>query len=261
MQLGASDIAVLHDEVLLVAAKPVFNPHALEVEILNRDQALRLPEKAVVLSPILELRPHNVRFEEPVLLIFPVCVGSTKAWRSLEGGGWEELRDVGFLAGHVVLRLDHFCQVFVGTDEPPKAQIKISCYMNDGLDHIWAAKWAITQTGCCRCKQMLADCFRDEEVLQDYKLCQWTVPAGTFAQGDSLKISWPDCPDYTDPEPGNVNFERFPLVAPMPWLGQQPSVELRIEDAKVYFRKFCALALFSCRSAAKCPAPIIPPKL
>ena len=229
MGLGSGLVAVLRHEVLMVMTASVAETHAPELHVLASG-AIPLPTGAVILGPILDLRPHKIRFEEPVLLIFPVCLGATKAWRSSEEGSWEELglADAQFRAGHAVLRLDHFCHVAVGTDGQPEAPLKISCFMNDSFH----AKWAVTHAGCSRCKSIMHAAFQDEDILEDYKLCEEPFWAGVYEHMESLDLVWQNAPQHLHPAPGSVNFQRFPLVSPKKWTAPGHEVDLFVQDQR-----------------------------
>ena len=241
---------MLHAGVLMVMTANVFERHCPELQVLT-NAAIPLPADAVMLGPILDLRPHSTYFDEPVLLIFPVCIGATKAWRSSDDGRWEHLTDAEFRAGHAILRLDHFCQVVVGTDGQAQAPILISCYMNDSFH----AKWAITHAGCSRCAEAMQAAFQEELVLKNYRLCEEPLWAGVYGHMESLDLAWqwPEAPPegpkgpkripkHLDPEPGSVNFERFPLVSKK-WMASGHAVELFIQDHRdVRHCEFCGLA-------------------
>ena len=231
IQLAAGDVAVLHDNILLVADASTCKQHGPDFEVLPGDDgSMKLPNNAVALSALLDLQPHGVRFPKPVLLILPVCAAAAaadmKAWRSLEDGGWEELKSAKFSAGHAILRLEHFCRVVAGTDGPLQAAVKISCYMNTRFD----TRWVISKVGCDRCKQLLDDYLNDEEFLQGYEMCRRPCPLGTYAEGDALRLFWPDADASQPAEPGKVKFGKFPCMSLEPWTSPEPRVELKIED-------------------------------
>ena len=233
VQLEEGDVAVMHDSILMVAKSRVCQKHTLNFEVMAKDGPLQLPDKAIALSPIVDLSPDGVVFEEPILVILPVCIGATKAWRSLgDSSKWEVLPEARFHAGYAILYLDHFCKIAAGGDEPLEAAIKISCYMNSLLE----AKWAITHAACGSCRNLLRSYANDEDVLQDYKPCKpASYPAGGYAHGQDLRLAWPHVsslePEPGQPEPGRLNFRRFPLV---------PCLNLKIFQESVQdCRKLC----------------------
>eukprot|EP00439_Symbiodinium_sp_Y106_P059650 s481_g8.t1 len=113
VSLGQDDFAQIRHGVVMIARR-----HSrARFETADLEECPKLPPNVCPLSPVLKLLPHEARFdEEPVLLIIRVCTGAQAVWRSSSDGGWESLPDAKFYPGHAVLWLDHFCELFVGTD-------------------------------------------------------------------------------------------------------------------------------------------------
>ena len=248
VELDDGDVAVMQDSVLMVAKSSVFEQHNLSLEVLPSKGSIQpeLPEKAVVLGPVVDLQPHGICFHNPVLLILPVFRGATTAWRSLDEAGinWKPLTDAKFLAGHAILSLDHFCRVVAGAREP-EAAIKISCYMNASLD----AKWVVSQVRCSYSKSLLDEYLQDEEILQGYQQCHpATFPAGRYPHGANLHLLWPGASEQLDPEPGPLIFSDFPFVSSVPWRAPDTAVDLDIKDQSRSRRRKFRCSDFKCFS-------------
>ncbi|CAE7340435.1 unnamed protein product [Symbiodinium natans] len=225
VKLRAGDVALLHGSAVMVTKAENFEAHSLHMETLAPG-SMPLPEMSVALSPLLDLHPHGMHFDEPVLLIFPVCVGATKVWRSSDAG-WEELVDARLSAGHAILSLDHFCQVVAGAPEPVRKPIKIKGYMKEQT-----AKWTITHANCKNCEDMLEEYLADPDVLQGYRPCMPLFKTATYSHKQFLELSWPDPSGNANAEPGILNFEEFPVVSTSSWAAPSPpEVKLRLKDA------------------------------
>ena len=75
-----------------------------------------LPGGILRVSPLVRLECQNqeVPFEPRIRVFLPACSLADSAWRSTEDG-WEEIEWKAAGDGYVLLRLEHFCDVFVGT--------------------------------------------------------------------------------------------------------------------------------------------------
>ncbi|CAE7222969.1 nphp3 [Symbiodinium sp. CCMP2456] len=185
--LGHRDFTQIRQGVVMIARR---HSHA-RFAISDLEECPKLPPNVCPLSPVLKLLPHETRFdEEPVLLIIRVCTGAQAAWRSSSDGGWESLPDVKFFPGYAVLWLDHFCELFVGTDGTcaPKPRGMLVRGFVDGATG--RGKCAVLHTNCPSCTHQLeltSDYRVDPEVLRgfDEKTGRLSVQAPTAMETDS----------------------------------------------------------------------------
>ena len=224
--LGRCDFAQIRHGVVMISRRH----SCARFEVANLDECRKLPANVCPLSPILELLPHEARFEEPVILIIPVCTGAQAAWRSSSEGGWTSLPNAEFYPGHAVVRLDHFCELFVGSNgssPPPPKQILVRGFM-DGTTR--KGKCAVLHTNCRSCNRELetsSDCRMDPEVLRDFEECSPSFFAGSFSHGDRLTIAQA----RHHQQDIALNFNRFPLVTNGCFQAQQAQFEVDIADS------------------------------
>ena len=230
--LGKCDFAQVRNGVVMVSRR-----HSrARFQIADLQECPKLPANVCPLSPILKLLPHGSRFEDaPVLLIIPVCTGSRRTvWRSSSDGSWESLPDAEFFPGHAVLRLRHFCELFVGTDgaRSEKRGMLVRGFMDTTTRR---GKCAVLHTNCPSCTQQLvptSDCRVDPEVLRGFEVCEPAFFAGIYSHGDKLKIAQAQ----HDHQELDLNFTRFPLVTSRSFQAQQGHFEVDIAGSLHAFR-------------------------
>ncbi|CAE7231691.1 unnamed protein product [Symbiodinium sp. CCMP2456] len=245
--LGRHDFAQVRSGVVMVSRR---HSHA-RFEIADLQDCPRLPANVCPLSPILKLLPHDSRFEEaPVLLIIPVCAGSPAVWRSSSDGGWESLPNAEFYPGYACLRLDHFCELFIGTDgacSPKPRGMLVRGFMDTTTRR---GKCAVLHANCPSCAQQLvptSDCRVDPEVLRGFVECEPAFFAGSYSHGDKLRIAQAQ----HDHQELDLNFHRFPLVTSRFFQAQQGHFEVDIADSVHAFRL--------CEANRMSPTPPPPP--
>ena len=216
VKLGKGDIAQIHDDILMVTP-----PHVrAHFKIIDSD--LPLPTNVVAFSPILQLLPHGFAFaEEPVLLIMRVCAGAQAAWRSSPEGGWKPVPEVDFYPGYAVIKLRHFCELFLGTDgtaEPRPTGIMVHGFVDEGMQ---MARCAVSHENCPACDTQLSQIA--PQLLRDYEVCAPPRYIGEYSDGDGLAIS-----QGSLEEPLNLHFNRLPLVTNKPFVSQAARFEAGI---------------------------------
>ena len=216
--------AVISDGIMAVAKGDV--AERFHFEVLPSSKMLSDMPDAVALSPILRLNPEKETFTEPVLLIVPVCEGATKVWRSREAGGWDEVADVKFMAGHAILHLDHFCDMFSGIEGTPSKTIKVIGLINDS-----SAKFAITHISCDHCLADLADFLADCD-LKGYRQCTSEMSiVGKYKHLDTLNCRFVGSSGL-DAEEVQLDFEHMPYISRITCKGISESFQLQIQDRK-----------------------------
>ena len=218
VMLGAGDVAQLRGGVVMVVTKRVYEMHKPRFEPVGREPCPPLPGAAVALSPILDLSPHEVPFDDPVLLIVPVCTGADAAWRSLPQGGWEELVCLQFCPGFAILRLDHFCQVVVGSSGRVRAPISVRGFINRHREPP-VARWAILQDGCDTCLDMMRQSRRG--ILKDFEECIQVHVPGSYDNLHPLPVSEGLHPEEHDEV--CLRFTHFPRHSSTEWKVQGPT--------------------------------------
>ncbi|CAE7944431.1 unnamed protein product [Symbiodinium sp. KB8] len=230
--LGRYDFAQVRNGVVMVSRR-----HSrARFQIADLKECPGLPANVCPLSPVLKLLPHDSRFEDaPVLLIIPVCTGSPTVWRSSSDGSWESLPYAKFYPRHAVLYLDHFCELFIGTDgacSPKMMGVLVRGFMDTTTGR---GKCAVLHTNCPSCTQQLvptSDCRADPEVLRGFDECEPAFFAGFYCHGDKLKITQAQ----HDHQELDLNFNRFPLVTSRFFQVQQGHFEVDIADSAHAFR-------------------------
>ena len=230
--LGDDDFAQIRPGVVMISRR-----HSrASFEIADLEECPKLPPNVCPLSPIFKLLPHETRFDEaPVLLIIRVCTGAQAVWRSSSDGGWESLPDAKFYPGHAVLCLDHFCELFVGTDGTcaPKPRGMLVRGFMDGTTG--RGKCAVLHTNCPSCTQQLqptSDYRVDPEVLKGFDECGPAFCAGSYSHGDRLTIAQAE--NYH--QHITLSFHRLPLVTSGFFEARGTQFEVDIADSSHAFR-------------------------
>ncbi|CAE7405368.1 unnamed protein product, partial [Symbiodinium necroappetens] len=230
--LGPRDFAQIRGGVVMITRR-----HSrARFETADLQECPKLPANVCPFSPILKLLPHDARFdEEPVILIIRVCTGAQVVWRSTSNGNWESLQDVEFYLGHAVLRLNHFCNLFVGSNgasSPERKGILVRGFM-DGTTR--RGKCAVLHANCSSCTEQLestSDYRADPEVLKGFDECGPSFCAGLYSHGDRLTIA--QAHHYH--QDTALNFNRFPLVTSRCFQTEQFQFEVDIADTVHAFR-------------------------
>ncbi|CAE7206884.1 cmk-1 [Symbiodinium sp. CCMP2592] len=257
--LGQHDFAQIRHGVVMVSRR-----HSrARFEITGLEECPKLPANVCPLSPVLKLLPHETRFdEEPVLLIIRVCMGAQAVWRSSSDGGWESLPDAKFYPGHAVLWLDHFCELFVGTDgtcAPKPRGVLVRGFMDGTTGR---GKCAVLHANCPSCTQQLepmSDYRVDPNVLRGFDECGPAFCAGSYSHGDRLTIAQ----DQHDHQDIALNFNRLPLVTSRCFQAQQTQFEVEIADTVHAFRlheEFSTVLSKVASPAAPPPPPTTTPR-
>ena len=153
IRLGPGDMAQMKDGILMAMSKDLRSAFSPTCRVVREDLPIKLPDHVVPLSPILDLHPHYTGFAgQRVMIVLPVCVGAEKAWRSLPGGEWEEVMEVEFFPGRVIMYLDHFCFAFAGTEFPKRQNLQVRGFLNRDKQ---AARFALVHADCDACEQNL----------------------------------------------------------------------------------------------------------
>ena len=153
IRLGPGDVAQMKDGILMAMSKDLRSAFSPTCRVVREDLPIKLPNHVVPLSPILDLHPHYTDFAgQRVMIVLPVCVGAEKAWRSLPGGEWEEVMEVEFFPGRVIMYLDHFCYACAGTEFPKRQNLQVRGFLNRDKQ---AARFALVHADCEGCEQNL----------------------------------------------------------------------------------------------------------
>ena len=230
LELDAGDVAILLGSVVMVAKEHVMERHSLTFNVLPKD-GLVLPGEGISLGPLVDLRPHGVHLEEPVLLIMPVRLGADKVWRSSDDAGksWELLPEASFSfqAGHAILRLEHFCQATAGAEAATlqKQALTFSCFMHPTT---FSTKFAIAPVGCRACDADFEAYSQEPDILEGFQRCRPRCPAGRYSHGEVLKLAFPDGNPQHYPEVVTLDFAHFPFISPKPWIAPGPTFHLQI---------------------------------
>ncbi|CAE7206890.1 nphp3 [Symbiodinium sp. CCMP2592] len=256
VRLGQRDFAQIRHGVVMISRRY----SRARFEISELEECPKLPANVCPLSPILKLLPHETRFEEgPVLLIIRVCSGAEAVWRSSSDGGWESLPDAMFYPGHAVLWLDHFCELFVGTDgtcSPRPRGMLVRGFM-DGTTR--RGKCAVLHTNCPSCTQQLqptSDYRVDPEVLRGFDECGPPFCAGLYSHGDKLTIAQAE----NDHQHITLSFHRLPLVTSRFFEARGTQFEVDIADSLHAFRLCDAVPTAPANLPPPAPLPPPPPQ-
>ena len=120
------------------------------------EAAESLPDGVLRVSPFVRLdcQDQQVPFEPRIRLYLPACSLADSAWRSTEDG-WEEIEWKPAGDGYALLKLDHFCDVFVGTARDARC-LTSRLYLADENDMEKTLRVAFEKHDCLHCREVIS---------------------------------------------------------------------------------------------------------
>ena len=169
IELGVDEVAKVRSGIVMIMSKDVMERYSPGFAIVEDPERV-VSDEVQLLSPLIELFPHDIPFHPPVRMVFPVCVGANTAWRFSRNGEQEELH-ARFLAGHVILDLDHFCHIGVGTSGEKKAvEVYVQPYVKCQKS-TFEARCLLLHLNCRGCDNRLHDRLEDKRFLRGFSAC------------------------------------------------------------------------------------------
>ena len=255
--LDTDEVAQMHDGIIMVVKATVEAWYSPAFQILQKSTATAPLPDVVRLTPLLQLTPDDITFDDPILLVVPVCASANRAWRSVDHG-WEPIDSskVHFHSGFMVLFLEHFCEVFASADKNASLECKAVGYIKPmSLEESASAKFAIAHIKCKDCERRLTEYAGDADFLQDYVKCEDAIKLGDRKHQDTLRVGWNENDKVV------LDFEDdFPHVSKRSETvkieGSCRSFELNIKGRKETFKLAQSAATSALPSASRAEAPV-----
>ena len=116
-----------------------------------------LPSGVWKVSPLVRLECQNQRlpFEPKIRVYLPACSLADSAWRSTEDG-WEEIEWKAAGDGYALLKLEHFCDVLVGTRAKDTRGVASRLYLAEDNVSDKTLRVTFEQHDCLHCREVIS---------------------------------------------------------------------------------------------------------